>query len=406
MGEAKDAEGFEKNLVDRSKGADGPINKPAKVTLVGKQGFTEEEWESIKDDNAKVRELAKKKFGNDVTFEDDELGRNTLQSINMRISDKTKVSLTTQQFLQTEGNEKQIRSKMALNKELEEKGKKKRDELDGPVPAEPSQKNSGMSAADFKKLGGTPATLKEATKNAKPTVRLSEKGAQKVAADAVAKDNSSRAGKTLGPQKGILGQRPVANGGSGGNSVPASNDQVVSLGYLNDNSASAPDADDPLDDAYSTPILSNKSAPKSPLRSSTGSDGYSAPKLTSQKSAFKPFKPGAKNTPVGYSTPGAESDDEDESGGQSPLRSSTGSVGKGGYAVPNLGSKKGGPTSATPGSKNTTVGYSTPGADSDDEDESEEKSPLRSSTGSDGYSQPNLSPKKGGYAPFKPGKKK
>lgn len=366
MAQAKDDEGFEKNLVNRARLADGPMNKPAKVTLVGKQGFSQEEWDSVKDDKAKLRALAKSKFGDHVTFRDDELRNHTIQSINMLISSKSQISLTTQQFLQTEGNEKQIRAKINLNKDLEEKGKKKRDELDGPASVEAPQTNAKMSPSEFKKLGGNPATLKEPTKNAKPITRLSEKDAQKLASDAVANDNSSRAGKKLGPQAGILGRRqqnqPAANLNQGVGPASANPNNVISVGYVGGMDQVSPDsANNPSTGTYNNYQPSNQpSLNNAPV----GSDGYvigSAP-TSSSKSG-------------GYSTP---------------------KLNNNAYSTP-----------AVSKNKSASLGYVTPVqsgeyADSDDSP----TSPTSPTSATSAYAEPNLPPKKSGYAPFKPGKKK
>jgi hypothetical protein len=111
--------------VDRSLDYQGkPINKPAKVELMGKKGLSEEEFATVKGDVGKINALIAKKFGEKAKIVLAASQANNLKYINILIGQTTSVTLTTQQFEQTQGNEAQIRAKQSVNEELLSKAKK------------------------------------------------------------------------------------------------------------------------------------------------------------------------------------------------------------------------------------------------------------------------------------------
>lgn len=111
----------------------GPANRPAKVELQGKEGLSQDEYDQTRGDVKKINALLRKKLKINRDILPDDLDSGTLNSrpaLNLKIGELTKLKLTTQQFEQTHGNEKQARLKDALNKEItakrdEEKRKKK-----------------------------------------------------------------------------------------------------------------------------------------------------------------------------------------------------------------------------------------------------------------------------------------
>ncbi len=146
LGKDKDAEGFSKNLTDRRPDSEGaPKNRPAKVELLGKKGLTEEEFARVRGSLAAMNELLKKKFGPGVQFTSEDMNRITLPGANLMIGKLTSVKLTTQQFEQTEGNEEQIRKKIALNDELKQKVAKVKPAAKTPTP--PPNRPVGYSDA-------------------------------------------------------------------------------------------------------------------------------------------------------------------------------------------------------------------------------------------------------------------
>jgi hypothetical protein len=123
------AKNFEK-LTDAIKGdaelvrGSGPANKPADVELQGKQGLSQEEFDKTRGDVKKINALLRTKLKVNRDILPDGLDPKTLNSrpaLNLKIGELTKLRLTTQQFEQTEGNEKQARLKAAVTGEIDAK---------------------------------------------------------------------------------------------------------------------------------------------------------------------------------------------------------------------------------------------------------------------------------------------
>jgi hypothetical protein len=311
MAKEKDAEGFDKNLTDRRTDGDGvPMNKPAKVTLVGKKGIEDDEWKTVKGNPAKINELVMKKFGPGVQFTEKELDRATHEYINILISQRTSVSVTSQQYLQTEGNETAIRAKKDLNKEFHSKISKvkKADNADA------ARGEAKMTAAEMRKLGINPMAAKGVTTNASPTTRHTPAVAKKIAAEA----NKGRK------------PAPATDGGadtegeSPSDASPAPGQKHKLLGYVGGDSADALSASQEAETEETLSTMPADAEPATdedvsgPLRDEPGSTrnpkAYSNPEAKSSKSgyvgdmdssavlgsgaqntyAYKPFKPGKK----------------------------------------------------------------------------------------------------------------
>lgn len=304
MAKDKDADGFDKNLTDRREDADGaPKNKPAKVTLVGKSGLDENEWESVKGNPAKINELVMKKFGPAVQFTDKELDRATHEYLNIMISQKTSVSVTSQQYLQTEGNETGIRAKENLVKELHSKLPKLKASNNADQPRTDSDR-PGMSAADFKKVGGNAMGLKNVTRGQKPSTLHTTEVAKKLAAEAnkgrklaparptgAQSDESAKISSAANFSKGEDGYAKYQG------SVPKQKPETKSLGYIGEES------DDALRSSSNPESSSKPASPRnkkavSPNKAVGYVDQENAESflrgVTKNPDAYKPFKPGKK----------------------------------------------------------------------------------------------------------------
>jgi hypothetical protein len=117
---------IQKQLVELRALGVAPVNKPAKVQLQGKIGLTEEEFQTAKEDVAKINAILEKKPGG----RKDLLPANTppgtlrsLEALNLKIGEALKVTLTTEQFGQTGGNEQAIRAKAQAVALLNERAK-------------------------------------------------------------------------------------------------------------------------------------------------------------------------------------------------------------------------------------------------------------------------------------------
>ena len=109
----------------------GPANRPLKVELQGKEGLSKEEFATVQGNVGKINELLRKKLKLDYDLIDASEKKSTLESLpalNLLIGEKTKLELTSQQFEQTQGNEKQARQKAKVNAEIEELAPKKAEE--------------------------------------------------------------------------------------------------------------------------------------------------------------------------------------------------------------------------------------------------------------------------------------
>jgi hypothetical protein len=109
----------------------GPSNRPLKVGLQGKEGISKEEFATVRGDVGKINELLRKKLKLDYDLLDSTVAKSELESLpslNLLIGKKTKLKLTSEQFEQTQGNEKQARQKDKVNKDIKELGSKKADE--------------------------------------------------------------------------------------------------------------------------------------------------------------------------------------------------------------------------------------------------------------------------------------
>ncbi|HEX3747539.1 MAG TPA: hypothetical protein VHW09_26565 [Bryobacteraceae bacterium] len=118
-------EGIEKNLAELRALGVAPANRPAKVQLQGKSGLNDQEFQAVKGDLAKINALLEKKTGRK-----DVLPANTppewltrIDALNLKIGEALKVTLTTQQFAQTGGNEDAIRAKAAASKLINDRSK-------------------------------------------------------------------------------------------------------------------------------------------------------------------------------------------------------------------------------------------------------------------------------------------
>jgi hypothetical protein len=99
--------------------------------LQGKEGISKEEFAIVKGDVGKINELLRKKLKLEYDLIDSSEKKSTLDSLpalNLLIGEKTKLELTSQQFEQTQGNEKQARQKAKVNQEIEELAPKKAEE--------------------------------------------------------------------------------------------------------------------------------------------------------------------------------------------------------------------------------------------------------------------------------------
>src|SRR5262249_35944847 len=101
----------------------GPSNREAQVELGGK-GLTEEEFEQVKGDRVKINKLLQKKLGITEALPEaiDPAILSDMHKLNQQIfTGMETVTLPAEAFLQTGGNEKAIRQKQDLNKELKKK---------------------------------------------------------------------------------------------------------------------------------------------------------------------------------------------------------------------------------------------------------------------------------------------
>jgi hypothetical protein len=106
----------------------GPANRALKVNLQGKEGLTKEEFETVRGNRDKINELLRKKLNldDDLIRSDEKPGTlDSLPALNLLIGKRTKLKLTSEQFEQTQGNEKQARQKAKVNKDIEKVGEEK-----------------------------------------------------------------------------------------------------------------------------------------------------------------------------------------------------------------------------------------------------------------------------------------
>ena len=279
MAKEKDAEGFDKNLTDRRTDGDGvPMNKPAKVTLVGKQGIDDDEWKTVKGNPAKINELVMKKFGPAVQFTENQLDRATHEYINILISQRTSVSVTSQQYLQTEGNETAIRAKKDLNKEFHSKISK----VKSADNADAARGEAKMTAAEMRKLGINPMAARGVTANASPTTRHTPAVAKKLAAEA----NKGRK------------PAPATDGGadtegeSPSDASPAPGQKHKLLGYVGGDSAEA--------------LTTSQEAETEETLSTMPADAEAATDLEEDSGPLRDW-PGSTRNPKEYSKPDAKS---------------------------------------------------------------------------------------------------
>lgn len=117
--------GIEKNLSELRALGVAPANRPATVQLQGKTGLSDQEFQGVKGDLAKINALLEKKTGRKNL-----LPANTapewltkVDALNLKIGEALKVRLTTQQFAQTGGNEAAIRAKAAAGALINDRSK-------------------------------------------------------------------------------------------------------------------------------------------------------------------------------------------------------------------------------------------------------------------------------------------
>src|SRR5262249_15082686 len=131
-----------------------PANKPADVTLVGKIGISDEEWSKVRGDFDKINALLKEKTGKDGVLKKQDVASSltSQEFINKKIAAALAVTLTTQQFLQTEGNEEAIRVKQDVMQELKDKHGPPPEEKAGreTKPQQPAKPQSYVSYEDKK----------------------------------------------------------------------------------------------------------------------------------------------------------------------------------------------------------------------------------------------------------------
>lgn len=97
----------------------GPANSPARVTLQGKYGFTMEEFALVRGDQYKMNAKLEEKYGfKDLLSGLSNAALDSHAQINLEIGERTKLILTKDQYLQTQGNEGQARKKVQLNDEV------------------------------------------------------------------------------------------------------------------------------------------------------------------------------------------------------------------------------------------------------------------------------------------------
>jgi roadblock/LC7 domain-containing protein len=137
---------IQKQLVELRALNAAPANTPAKVQLQGKIGLTEEEFQTAKGDVARINAILEKKPGGRKNV----LPANTppgtlssLEALNLKIGEALKVTLTTEQFSQTGGNEQAIRAKAQAVAALNERA------------------NTGLTAEEFQGVKGDLAKIND-----------------------------------------------------------------------------------------------------------------------------------------------------------------------------------------------------------------------------------------------------
>lgn len=96
-----------------------PAHKEAKVSLQGKEGLSEEEFQEVAGDMDLLNALLEEKFGIKNMIDDsNKRNMENRVALNLLIGEKTKKTMLVSQFLVSEGNETTIRQKDKLNQEL------------------------------------------------------------------------------------------------------------------------------------------------------------------------------------------------------------------------------------------------------------------------------------------------
>ena len=165
-----------------------------------KKALGQEAVDAIKDDETRIRDLSTKHGVQSFTLEHIKEG---LEAVNARVGQATAAKVTAEQFLQTGGNEGQIRNKASLNRDIAASLKSWREALNKKAEADEEKPNLARAVEQdkLKKLNAALADLKVPLEQAQKEFDEQDKIFQQNRSDYYASEELKRRQSVLDEKK-------------------------------------------------------------------------------------------------------------------------------------------------------------------------------------------------------------